>query len=160
VLEVVKKCGDSSTLLEAEAYHAWVTALALTESGRYEAAIEQINIATEKYTMLAKQSLDIILPGASKAFKHRITDLEPMMRVCRYKLRLSHAVSQAADGDVSPTKSAGGDDFESVYEMSDEGEVDFSDTSEDEMDFEPISPKQQKPAQGLLGKIGGWWNKS
>lgn len=161
-VQLAEKICDSQTIAEAKAYHAWMSALAFTEDGKYAAAIEQINNATEMYTELSKNSLDVIIPNASKAYKHRITDLEPIMRVCRYRLRLSQgaAVTKEEKGEASPTKSAG-DDFESVYEMSDEGEVDFSSESEaEEMDFEPISPRQHKPTQGLLGKIGGWWNKS
>ena len=81
--------------------------------------------------------------------------MEPMARVCKYKLRLSQAATEAR-GDASPTLSVG-DDFESVYDMS-EGEVDFNESETSDMeDIEPSSPKQGK---SLLSKIGGWWTKA
>jgi signal recognition particle subunit SRP68 len=149
---------DARTVLEAEAYHAWLSALALTECGKYQDALKQVDIATEKYGELAKSSLDVIFPNSSKAFKHRISDLEPMARICKYKLRLTQASAEAR-GEASPARSIG-DDFESVYEMS-EGEVEFSDSDSEMQDVEPLSPGSAKGSnKGLLGKIGGWWNKA
>ena len=156
-LDLAKKIGDSRCVLEAEAYLAWLTALALTECGQYESALAQVEVATAKYEELAKSSLDVIIHGASKACKHRISDLEPISRVCRYKLRLSHAVASA-----EPKEEDMEEDFESVYDMS-EGEVDFSDSADDMEDIdEPVSSQSNRNAssQGLLGKIGGWWTKS
>jgi len=157
-LALARSCCDSRTVLEAEAYNAWLSALLFTETGKYQNALDHIEIATEKYTELAKTSLDVIFPNASKAYKHRISDMEPMSRVCKYKLRLSQAAAET-QGDASPTRSA--DDFESVVDMS-EGEVEFSDSELSEMeDGEPSSPRSPtKQGTGLLSKIGGWWTKA
>ena len=153
---------DEQTVLEASAYHLWLLALALTENGQYEEALTAITECASNYDELVKQSLDVILPGSSKAFRHRITDLEPIERVCKYKLRLTQPVITERMDETSPKS---GDDFESVYEMSDEGEgeVDFSssDSSADDDDIlieSPRNAKSQGEKAGLLGKLGGWWS--
>jgi len=158
LVELANRACDEQTIFEAEAYHLWLSGLALTEGRKYEEAMAKIHQATDKYTELTKQSLDVIFPNGSKAYKHRISDLEPVMRVCKYKLRLGFGVEAAPMQETSPRSA--GSDFESVYEMS-EGEADFS-SSESEMDDDdfPTSPGNKKPAGGLLGKIGGWWNKN
>ena len=156
-LDLAKQVGDSRCILEAEAYHSWMTAIFMTECGQYERALEQVELATTKYGELAKSSLDVIFPTASKAYKHRISDLEPVSRVCKYKLRLSHAVAVPEEREENLEE-----DFESVYEMS-EGDVEFSESSDEMEDADdPISPKSSRgpPNEGLLGKIGGWWSKS
>ena len=164
VVELAKKACDPRTVLEAEAYHLWLHGLALTEDGKYESAMMHLNQSVEKYNKLISTSLDVIIPNASKAFKHRISDLEPTLRVCKYRLRIGQAAMaqpfEKAESAASP-KSAG-DGFESANEMS-EGEVDFS-SSDDEMDFADDvvrSPKNGETGKtGLLGKIGGWWSKN
>lgn len=156
LLDLARKSCDVQTVLEAEAYFHWLHGLALTEDGEYEKAMESLTVSAAAYTELSKSSLDVIFPTASRAYKHRIADMEPIMRVCRYKLRLSQAAQPEMMDEVSP-RSAAPEDFESANEMS---EADFSSDSdmadEDDAAFKPV---EGKPAT-LLGKIGGWWNKN
>jgi hypothetical protein len=138
--------------------------LALTEAGQYEEALSTMTTSSDKYNQLIKESLETIFPNASKAYKHRISDLEPIQRVCKYKLRLGlqtqpEAPSTTASPRARP-RSGTADEFESANEMSDdEGVVDFSDDDDYEDSDIEMSPKAPVPG-GFLGKIGGWWNKS
>ena len=159
LLSLVKKSCDSQTILEAEAYNLWLDGLALTECGKYEQALEKMDQAETKYTELIKQSLDVIVPNASKAYRHRISDLEPIARVCKYKLRIGMGVAVSHE---TTTDASAKDEFESVYDMSEnEGEIDFGSSGSDMEDDESMLASKRKPENktGLLGKIGGWWNK-
>lgn len=161
---LAEKYCDVQTVLEARSYYMWMSGLSLTESGQYESALKVLAECAAGYNELVKQSLDVVIPGASKAYRHRITDLEPVERVCKYKLRLMQPSHVQQKVDESSPKS--GDDFESVYEMSDEGEgeVEFSSEdseNEEQEDIKMLSPRNSKPQnqkEGLLGKIGGWWS--
>ena len=164
-LALAERFCDDQTVKEAKAYHSWLSALALTEGGQYESALKILAECTAEYNGLIKNSLDVVLPGASKAYRHRITDLEPVERVCKYKLRLSQPLQAQRAEEASPR--SGGDDFESVYEMSDEGEgeIEFGSSDselEDEDDVRVFSPRNAKSVEqqkeGILGKIGGWWS--
>jgi hypothetical protein len=153
LISLAEECCDERTLLEARAYAAWLSALALTESGLYEKALAQIGESIELYTELGRTSLDSLFPSASKAFRHRVTDLEPIERVCRYKMRLGQVAAAPAKDDEE-------DGFESANDLSEggEGEVDFSDDESVMMDDEEEIRLGDQSA-GLLGKLGGWWSK-
>jgi len=164
LVEIARRSCDTQTIIEAEAYQMWLNGLALTEDGKYEAAMVQLNASIEKYTELIKQSLDVLFPAASKAYKHRMSDLEPVMRVCKYKLRIGLPVQQEVAepkrSEASPRSVVS--DFESVMSDEGEGEVEFS-SSDSEIEDDSVSvssPKRQNAATGLLGKIGGWWSKN
>lgn len=158
LLSLAHRACDSQTILEATAYNAWLESLALTEFGQYERALEKIDLTEARYTELIKQSLDVILPTASKAYKHRISDLEPITRVCKYKLRIGMGGATSHEAETSAK-----DEFESVYdEMSEnEGEVDFGSSGSEMEDDDLTKSPRRKPETktGILGKIGGWWNK-
>lgn len=151
LVELATRTCDARTVREAEAYHAWMSGLALTESGQYGKAIEQIEASIEKYTRLVQDSLDVVFPGASKAYRHRMTDLEPLLRICKYKLRVGDIT---AAEPISPKSVA---DFESAHDsISEAGEVDFS-SDEVSCSDEEMRPK---PKTTVLGALGGWWNKA
>jgi len=161
VVELAGKFCDSQTQLEAAAYCEWMTGLAMTESGEYQEALKIMSQSSDKYTQLIKDSLDTVFPNASKAYKHRITDLEPIQRVCKYKLRVGLIPSNAPEEEDHPARPrAGSDEFESANELSDdEGIFEFSDNDYEDSDIEMSPSTNQKTNSGLLGKIGGWWNK-
>ena len=159
LVEVSKLHCDDRTQKEVEAYRAWIHGLSLTESGLYEKALLTLTFAETKYTDLIKTSLDSVFPNASRGYKHRIADLEPIQRVCKYKLRLG-AISASAEG---PKQEAQEEEYESaneggVGEFSSDGEYVDSD-----VDMSPTYSKRMtnnEQSGGLLGKIGGWWNRS
>lgn len=154
LVELTKAHCDQRTIMEAEAYSAWIYGLSLVESGFFEDALRMISVSEEKYTELIKTSLDSVFPNASRGYKHRLADLEPIQRICKYKLRL---------GAIAVTKPA---QEEEEYESANEGGVgDFSSDGEyvdSDVDMSPTYAKRvaEKESSGLLGKIGGWWNRS
>lgn len=160
LVELVKAHGDKRTLIESEAYSAWIHGLSLTESGFYEKALQMLAVSEQKYTELIKSSLDSVFPNASRGYKHRISDLEPIQRICKYKLRLGAmtAVSAAPREHME----------EEEYESANEGGVgEFSSDSEyidSDVDMSPShakrGPVSGSESAGLLGKLGGWWNRS
>lgn len=158
LVESVKLHCDQRTFLESEAYSAWIHGLSLTESGFYEKALIMLAVAEQKYNELIKSSLDSVFPNASRGYKHRIADLEPIQRVCKYKLRLGAMTAATA----APKQAM----EEEEYESANEGGVgDFSSDGEyidSDVDMSPTYVKRAAATEssGLLGKIGGWWNRS
>jgi signal recognition particle subunit SRP68 len=153
LVEMSRTHCDKRTILESEAYSAWIHGLSLTECGLFDRALQMIAVSEEKYTELIKTSLDSVFPNASRGYKHRIADLEPIERVCKYKLRLG-AIAKPAEQ-------------EEEYESANEGGVgDFSSDGEyvdSDVDMSPTYLKRdgdKESSGGLLGKIGGWWNRS
>lgn len=159
LLELAQRCCDDRTQLECEAYHFWLSGLAHTEAGDYQGAMKLIDASVEKYNELVKGSLDSIFPGAAKAYRHRITDLDPVMRVCKYKSRVGIVPQKQAEAEPGSPKSIA--DFESAHGMSDEGEgeVEFSDSDMSE-DDEAAKDQKKTILGAVAGKIGGWWSKS
>ena len=157
LVELTRLHCDQRTVQESEAYAAWISGLSLTESGVYEKAIQTLEVAEHKYNDLIKTSLDSVFPNASRGYKHRIADLEPILRVCKYKLRLG---ALAATTTTAPAEEMEEEEYESANEMGDfssDGEYVDSD-----VDMSPTYSKRVTAGEtgGLLGKIGGWWNRS
>lgn len=146
LLELAQRTCDTRTQLEASAYSLWMIGLALTEAGEYAKAIVHLEDSITSYNELIKDSLDVVFAGSSKAYRHRITDLEPVLRVCKYKLRVG-GLAVAAE-PTSPKS-----DFESVNGSA--MSVDEFSSSDDEQ----ISASPKKNLLGAVaGKIGGWWS--
>jgi len=156
LVELVKQHADQRTLLESEAYAAWIHGLSLTESGFYEKALQMLCASEQKYVELIKSSLDSVFPNVSRGYKHRIADIEPIQRVCKYKLRVG-AITAAS---TAPKESM----EEEEYESANEGGVgDFSSDGEyidSDVDMSPKRAAAGPESSGLLGKIGGWWSRS
>ena len=147
--DLAELCGDSQTVSEARAYSRWLTGLALTEAGKYEAALVKLTECSALYNDLLSIAVDeAINPNQARAYRHRISDLEPIIRLCNYKLRLMA---------VDPTSPRSSVNYESANEMELEGEVEFA-SSDSEMELD-ADEEGKRRGDGFMSKVTGWWSR-
>lgn len=93
---LARQRADQRTILEAEAYAAWMLANHALERENWAPALRNYFRARTIYLELARVSLF----AEQQVYKEMVDEIEPIQRYCRYQLQTAGGDATVDDGDV------------------------------------------------------------